>query len=115
MLTSPARRLGTGLTGSKVDEQCVVKRIKPEDLVGLEDSKDKTQGWEVEMLSFLWYRAAVELEATRTVWGCFSRVCRFHLQGFLWNMLGANVPNLSGRNVPVCGLKRKCNLLIRGD
>ena len=35
-----------------MDEQCVVKRIKPEDLVGLEDSKDKTQGWEVEMLSF---------------------------------------------------------------
>ena len=54
-----------------MDEQCVVKRIKPEDLVGLEDSKDKTQGWEVEMLSFLWCRAAVELETTRSVWGCF--------------------------------------------
>ena len=63
MFTGPARRLGRGWWAARWMSSAWSRtrlsrgsagcsRDQLEDLVGLEDSKDKTQGWEVEMLSF---------------------------------------------------------------
>ena len=113
-------------TSQKTWDSAVVQLVGGA-VLGQEDQPQKTWwGWRTARTrprggrwrcsAFLWCQDLRSWIPPGVFGGVFhGRGVRFHLQGFLWNMLGANVPNLSGRNVPVCGLKRKCCMLIRGD